>query len=302
MSHLKKGERPKCKIHEVGKSYLRAWKDENLPNKGIWYFDLETQVIEPRSNKATFAIQNYLYVPKIDGMRIDSVEDWLSVSEDALAKFIRRIDVRDFETPISENELVKVELGLLSLSYRSGYEFRTLEKQLQCDNAMREQMGIKDESMIHRVVVENMINVIELQRKQYCGGNISVVFDCKYPLLVCDRPGFDADVRGYPFNVIPLKPDAVIMLEKPDPVRIGKLRWIKHDGNPEFVQMVNDMTVKRARKWIVASSQEQLEILRDQVTPEQIKERKAKDNVTFKPLDETTKNRFWSLLNTKIIS
>ena len=75
---------------------------------------------------------------------------------------------------------------------------------------------------------------------------------------------------------------------------------MEHDGNPTFIKMANDMTIKRARNWIVANSRKQLEELSDQVTLERLKERIEKDDIKFMLWDDSKSSRLWSLANTKL--
>lgn len=291
-----KKNKPKRNNHEVGRSFLGPWKDPGLPNNGIWLLDLETQKIESRSKDATFAVHSYLYVPSVNGQRDDRAEDWLAGAEHALAQFIQRIAKKDFATPISAANYAKVLLGLFSLSYRSGFEIKELERQLREDESLRNQMGVATEEDIHRTVVENMINVITLQVEQFIGGGAQVLFNCKAPILICDRPGFDMDVRSIPFAVVPLGPNAMIMIEKPGEGRLPLgISWIEHDGNTRLIEMLNDFTIKRARSWVVASTKEQLERIRSEFTADKIKERAEKDTIKFTSLDGPTKNRLWTL-------
>lgn len=277
----KKKDKPKRKNHEVGKSLLKSWRDTQQPGEGIWLFDLETQKIELRSKDATFAIHSYLYVPSIDGERDDSVEDWLAETENQLANFIQRIDTRDFQKPIAAKDLITVVHGLLALSYRSGYEIKHLQKILKSDQNLRDQMGITSEDDIHRAVVDNMVNRIKLQAQQYIGGAVQIIFDCKTPILICDRPGFDVDARGFPFAVIPIRADAVVMIEKPGGKLPAGLSWTPDNGQTTVVEMLNLFTIKRARSWVVATTKEQLESIKDDLTPDKILVNVEKDTVKF---------------------
>lgn len=84
MSPQDDGVKVKRQNHEVTKALLKRWK--SVENK-LWVFDIENQKIESRSLEATFAIDDYLYVPRLDGHLTDATKEWFSGAENELAVF-----------------------------------------------------------------------------------------------------------------------------------------------------------------------------------------------------------------------
>lgn len=282
----------KRKNHEVGRSFLGAWKNAN---KKLWVFDIKKQNIEERSADAGFAIQDFLYVPHVGDERDDSTEEWFSDAENYLALLLQRLDRKDFMKPIDQMELFKVLMGLIGLSYRSSYELKKVIKTLEENSEIQAQIGdmYADEKGRHIFAVENMINQITNRAKLYSFGSLSVICGIKgKSFLVCDRPGMDLG----DLNFIPVTPWAYAAMEV-----LGKnknppgLNFMESGSDIAIVDSINSFTISRARNWIVAHTKEELEKIRDQLTPDKVKEREDKDSFTYHPLSDTERASGWSL-------
>ena len=279
----------KKKNHEVSKLYLKRWAKDGK----IWLFDIETQKIEDRSTKATFAIDDYLYVPEINGKRDDTVEDWFGEAENELALYLQRLDRRDFSTPMTIKHYTQIVYALVGLGYRSGHELRLIEERLQTDPDLRDQMGVTDDSNTHLIAVENLINVVTRQAEQYLQMGISVIYGTEYPLITCERPGFDGAAKGENSFHIPLGPNELAMFD--GRFQIGSINHTENRCTENFIAMANHMTIERARKWVVANGREELEKIAHMLSKDKVDKRKAKDRLIFTPLSEEERAQGWSL-------
>ncbi|MBY0517603.1 MAG: DUF4238 domain-containing protein [Bacteriovoracaceae bacterium] len=288
----------KRKNHEVGKSFLGAWKNAN---KKLWIFDIKRQALEERSVEAGFAIQDFLYVPHIGDKRDDSTEEWFSDAENYLALLLQRIERKDFSRPISQLELFKVLMGLVGLSYRSSYDLHKVMNILNNNSEIQQSLGqnFADEKGRHIFAVENMINQITNQAKMFSLGSLSIIYGIKgKSFLICDRPGMDLTSSGMGINFIPVGPWAYAAMEA-----LGEnknplgLNFMESGSEVSIVDSINAFTIDRARNWIVAYTKEELEQIRNQITLEKVKERTEKDSFTYQPLTEEERVAGWSLKN-----
>lgn len=288
----------KRKNHEVGRSFLGAWKNTN---KKLWVFDIKRQALEERSADAGFAIQDFLYVPHIGDERDDSTEEWFSDAENYLALLLQRIERKDFSRPISQLELFKVLMGLVGLSHRSSYDLHKVMKILNENSEIQQRLGqnYANEKDRHIFAVENMINQITNQAKVFSLGSLSIIYGIKGKnFLICDRPGMDLTSSGMGVNFIPVGPWAYAAMEA-----LGEnknppgLNFLESGPEVSIVDSINAFTIDRARSWIVAHTKEELEQIRNQITLEKVKERKEKDSFTYQPLTEEERAAGWSLKN-----
>lgn len=287
----------KKETHEVAKGYLKRWK--NTDGK-LWVFDIESQSIQERSLEATFAVEDFLYVPLVDGIRDDSTEDWFCKAENELARFIKKLSKRDFHTPLHHEKLFLTVLGIVGLCHRSSYELRMIERAVESDQDLRTKLGINLDSSEarHIFAVENMINLITKQTELFCTGAISIAYDYKSDLLVCDRPGFDMTVRGHGVNVIPLGPKEMMYIElgsERPPSFVHGVSYFQVQNEQSIVDTVNHFTIERARKWVVARTRQQLEEIAPQLSKELVAKRQLTDRMVFTPLTEAERERGWRL-------
>jgi len=283
----------KRKNHEVSRFYLKRWANDGK----IWMFDIETQTIEERSSEATFAIQNYLYVPEIDGRRDDSVEEWFGYAENQLAVYLQRLDKREVGKPVKGEQYMGIVFALVGLGYRSGYELKKIEQMLGADENLRKQMEVSDDDNLHVIAVENLINIVTRQAESYLQMGMGIIYGLANPLITCERPGFDGVAKGVSSYQIPLGPYEFAMIDEHRPTPMISLNEVA--GTKEFVDTANDFTIKRARKWVVANSREVLEKIAPMLTKEKVEERASKDNLIFTPLSEEERENGWSLYKGK---
>ena len=283
------------KPHEVTQAFLRFWHTRHEDKLGVWVFDLTRQKIR-FSTSFSFAEENYLYIPLNKGQRDEGVEAWFSSIEGAMIKLIRRLETESFADPIHGNELQFVLLGLVSLAYRSGYQVKKLRDAILSNSEWKKHFEVTSRDEAHLASVEIMLNMIIQQGELFYGGENSVLYNISCPLLICESPFFDMTSRGPLHAVGPITPSAAFMLDASRAQGGPSLSFAKAEGdNSKFCATLNDFTVMRARKWIVATSKEQLEKILPQLTPEKIAERKAKDKVVFIPPPEGQSAEWWTL-------
>lgn len=190
-------------------------------------------------------------------------------------------------------------MGLISLSYRSSYELKKIEEILERDQEVRERLGIdlSNATARQRFAVENMINIVTQQTTAFVGGTVDIFFDSKKPLLVCERPGFDMAPRNYTVNAIPVGPTSFIFMnaQAQPPAMIHGPVFRESGDETKMIDSMNSFTVKRARKWVVASTKEELEAVKPLLTPELIDGRRKKDISHYIELSDAERARGWRL-------
>lgn len=290
------------KTHEVTQALLRFWQSKHDGRDGFWVFDIERQILRFASGQQalSFAAENYLYIPKIEGKRQEDAEKWLADIEAAMISLIRRIETQDFLKGVHGRDLLKTLEALVSLAYRSGYQIKTLIAEMLKDEFLKEHFGVSTEDDAHIAVVENMVNVISLQAEKYFAGTNQVLFDLSLPLLVCESPFFDMDMRGQGTAIGPITPNAAFLLDGNNQQDVPNLSFHQATGDSSGLSTsINSFTIKRARKWIVATTKNQLESIIGELNPEKIAERIEKDRLVFLSPEQHGKTNWLELKKLK---
>jgi hypothetical protein len=272
-----KGENAKHRNHTVPKGLLKRWLVNFGTGPGHWVLDCASgTVVSRKGNDAKFAIREYRYVPvrlSDDGIayRDESLEDWFSKGENHLAP------VTDV---LEKGELSKIKQVALSgfleaaivLGFRSWYEYDRVEERLKQDapHFSDEQRG--------RLVIDAFKKIYGSKLSQFKNWDYVVFSGMSEPLLICDRPLFDMTLARPSENclMIPLAPDLLLLgLAPENPARAcAEFRFRK--GSGKLAAKANQMTVERAREFIVGGK-EQLEALLPRFTEEEFGKRKMMD-------------------------
>lgn len=290
------------KTHEVTQALLRFWQTEHEGRSGFWVFDIARQNLRFSTGQQalSFAAENYLYIPKIGGNRQEDAEKWLAHIEAAMISLIRKMEERRFSEGIHGKDLLMTLEALVSLAYRSGYQIKNLITEMLNDESLKRHFSVSTQDEAHVAVVENMVNVIALQAQKYFEGSNQVLFDLDTPLLICESPFFDMDVRGHGTAIGPITPNAAFMLDGGARKKNPNLSFHQAEGNSSgLCASINQFTVKRARKWIVATSKDQLESITSQLTTEKVAERIEKDRIVFLSPSEHGKQNWLELKKLK---
>lgn len=293
-------QNPKKRNHEVTRGYLKRWA--NSENQ-LWVFDIPRQKIEPHPVKAEFAIHDYLYVPEIGGQRIDDAENWFAGAEDELVKFIDRLNSKTYTKPIKAKSLYLTLLGFIGLSLRSAYDLQRIDGHLQSNLTLENELNadISMEVARHRFRVENMIAIIDREARRFCQASVTLMFGTTNSLLVCDRPGADLAFLEGGMHFIPAGPNEYVVmdLQRPPPAMTYGVTFAQAGTDESFSKSINEHTISRARRWIIAKSKEELEAVANELTLEKVGQRSASDKITFIQLSEEQRKRGWRLKDPK---
>lgn len=287
----------KKKNHEVTKGLLKRWRNRE---EKLWAFDIRSQEIEARSLDATFAIEDYLYVPSMDGQPTDATEEWFSGAENELAILLQRISAMNYEKPMDSKKLFLILLALMGLSYRSSYEINKIMAAIESDKSLSEKLGIDLSTPEQRkqFAIENMINIITQRTELFCKGSVTIIVETKTKLLICDRPGADEGFVKNGMFFLPLGPNEYVFMDATTQGAALIRGAVFIQSNCEqLVHSINQQTISRARKWIVAQTREELEAIVSQLTIESVAGREANDSPEFRALTEAERNQAWRLKN-----
>ena len=290
----------KKRNHTVSKTLLKRWKTHD---EKIWVLDIEKQVIENRSLKSTFAITKYIYVPQINDKRNDLTERWFERPEDELAKFLDFIALdsshsfKNFNHQKHNFSLLK--LGIAGMAYRSSYEIESVISCLNSNESMRKQFEIDlntDEEK-HRFAVENMVNNIVLSDRRFMNSELTTVNGYHKDLIVCDRPAIDL-FQSLQLLGLPVGPRTLMFLDANKNIGFNFMSAIEKVESDKMVDLMNELTIQRARKWIVGTSKKALEKILEKVSLVKIKQRSENDQQVYVPISEETRKTLYSLPDT----
>lgn len=287
------------KNHEVPRCLLNRWSDASGARVGVWVFVIPKQRIDLSNAQGgtafSFAITKNLYVPVVEGVRQTEAEQWFSRSEGIFDKLLRRAEqgVRD---PITVDELIHFIRALLSMHYRSAYEVQQILATLRWRPDVCEKLGISVSTIedARRRAVENCVNAIEMQMRALLPYPIlDVITDISDDLLICDRPILEIDANEF---WMPLGPRTHVMIRMGSPDNWGCFVNSAPPGKGRrFVQQMNDLTVNRARRWVVGASRTQLEAVAPLLTTAGVDRRQEEDQLGILPREHAD---WWSLRRT----
>lgn len=279
----------KMRNHEVQRAYLEQWLSPSDP-RSLWYIDLsplqrqeevsvQSEASAPKAKggyrcKAHFAIHDYLYVPEGPDGRDDSLEEDFAKLESDMMNLCRTANNGNVH---SEDPAIirRALMGSLSHCFRDAYGWKRFTQEFP--------------SITHDELVSNA--KISLGRYENRVSNLawSIVWNLPVSLLISDRPGWDWATRhdsAHTIIFMPLGPNVMLIgMEPRDSCKAGELNFLEAKANQaEFCNKYNTATVERARGWIVATSEQQLEALLPELTVAKYEHRVNSDKlVQFDP-------------------
>lgn len=281
-----KGESAKHRNHTVPKALLKRWLTKFNGHKGHWILDCVTGHIAFQiGSEASFAISEFRYVPvrKPAGKapyRDETVEDWFSQGENALARITGRL-LEKKPLPDQRNAVGDFIQAAILLGFRSAYEYEMLEHFLASENPSL----VDDE--IGRNVVDHFRSTYAHKLKQFANWDFQVVPSPTESLLVCDRPMFDMTVHrlGQEMLVIPLAPSLMLVATPPSDRSRDELRFTVSDKTTsKIVTLTNHFTVERARQFVVGLP-DQLKAIQPRFATSAFNQRKATDRLVVEDKD-----------------
>ena len=178
------------------------------------------------------------------------------------------------------------------MAYRNSHHIENSIKLIQNDPKLAQDLGVPLDTYdeIHRLAVENMMNRIVLADRSFLLPSIKLLHGFNQNLMISDVPAIDLN-SSMKALFLPVGPQNLLCLDDGD--RGGYT--IQKSNDSTIVSTLNELAVQNARKWIVASSKEELEAVFDQVTIEKVEARISKEKVFFKGFDEETRRSLYSL-------
>lgn len=279
--------RAKMRNHEVQRAYLEQWLSPSDP-RDLWYIDLsplqrhqavsvqgETPALRANGGfrcKAEFAIEDYLYVPVRSDGRDDSLENEFADLESHMVNLCRA--ARDGNVHSSDPKVIKrALLGCLSHCFRDAYGWRRILQGL-FGLAADVTMNAKDfPSSAHDWLVRNARRSLVLYNNRASALTWIIHWNIPVPLLTSDRPGWDLATRhGSELTQVfmPLGPNVMLVGQEPsEGYKKGELRFVRgSEDHAKTWHKWNIFAVERARGWIVATSEQQLNALLPEFTVE----------------------------------
>lgn len=269
--------------HFVPSFMIAYWADIAAQRSSVNVFDIEKDrsflsTGEGRS-PYSFASQNDLYVPRVDGKRATSLERWFSEIEGSLAHFARQAHSRISPIDLPRlGDVSKVIVALLSLQMRSPRNLDVIQSAIEGNPSLHSTLDPEGDDTAQRVALENIIHCSTDRHHDFLPVEFRLgICPCDANLILTESPTFVLDDDGWHFAVLTNR------------VLVGYRKNL--DGNfskyvdlpPEFVAEVNDILAMRARRWIVAKTAQELEPFIDLVRSDRWKNQEDETSVTFYP-------------------
>lgn len=274
------GKSAKHKNHTVPKGLLKRWLAENEGKKGYWVLDCNSGTVQFRKGEnASFAIKEFRYVPvrytkEGTAYRDEWLEDWFSHGESDLAAVTDQILKGQYDA-IKDKARDSFIGAAIMLGFRSAYEFSCLETLIREENP-----DCSDES-IGRQVVDHFRSLHATKIQQFESWSFTLHGPTKEPLLIGDRPLFDMTLTASNQQgvYIPLTPEILLVGRPSNDPNFKKNKRITsiESVSQELTPIANNMTVERARQFIVGKK-EQLLALRPRFIQQTFAERKSQDS------------------------
>src|SRR5207244_2107211 len=155
------------KNHEVPRALISKWAAPGDKSCSVWVFDIGRQKLYHSAGTGSspykFAIVPNRYIATKRGRRCDDVELWLSRGEDAVARFVRRLD-RDELVSLHPEEATALLYGLVGLGFRSAHAIQAWCAALR-EPATQDALGLRPdtEDDVKRLALENLVNLVSLR-------------------------------------------------------------------------------------------------------------------------------------------
>lgn len=285
--------------HEVTAGLLRGWLSKKNEKDGIWHWDIGSNAIEAKfeeGKKAKFAGVDYLYVGNFDGRALDvTIEDALALHESDLVRFTKKLWAEQAHNNNSDLLLAEKALAaIFGFANRGAWSLFGVSKALQLDEVGR---------------IQFLNDQLQFVANSFGGWHFVFYQHSEVPLFIGDMPFFDMrhlrdrlPDENTNTCLMPLGPSALMIGYRPK----GELQNIFLEGQqfdwehpvdikalninltiattplpPTLATLSNHFAKHRARRWLVASSEEQLSKESDFLSPDQVQNRILTDTISI---------------------
>ncbi|MEM9454550.1 MAG: hypothetical protein AAGF11_10250 [Myxococcota bacterium] len=246
------------KNHTLPKMMLKYWVDPGAPHESTHVYDIRKKkkfLSTGRGKTAfSFAIQNDLHIPRIEGNRATALEQWFSNLEGSLADFIRQ--AHNMKVPFSfrtNTGFTKAIMGLVALEYRSRYNLDLIQKQLWNDSRLLSDLTSGDGTEPKRATLENLIHLVTERATAIRPTKFEFLHaPADISWITCDRPCLDLTWESAPAKLVVLTNKTIAIYQQSscaeDIIRHTTLE------DHKAVEATNRDIALNARDWIVADS------------------------------------------------
>lgn len=282
--------------HEVTAGLLRGWCSKDAHGKeGLWHWDLSSKNSKPtfeEGKKAKFAGVDFLYVGenKEQPLRVD-IEDGLATHENHLVRFTQKLWDRSIANDEQGVAMAQRALsGILGFDNRGAWNITELSRQF----------NLHDEQRL-KFIEEQFTAVMN----SFSHWDFVFFKDTSAPLLICDAPLFDLRLGAKTLPkmsrnivIMPLGPRAAVLGTKSNregsPKEPKNSHWTESINckaldiqisiseaalTPQMTNCLNNFTLHRARRWIAATTENQLSTHAAFLQPDKLQQRIKKDSM-----------------------
>lgn len=285
------------KNHEVPRALISKWSAPGDKFCRVWVFDIGRQKLYHSegtgSSPYKFAIVPNRYVATKRGRRRDDIELWLSHGENAVARFLHQLD-RDELVSLDFKEAIALLYGLIGLGFRSAHVIQAWCAAIRdpvTQNALGRRPNTEDD--VRGLALENLVNLVSLRVKAVIPPRFEIFRGLSSDVVLADQvalvePGKVGELY------IPLSPRTVICVRQTAGRSEFEVVEADRERSVELVETLNDLLVKSARRWVIATTKQQLEQLSDELSQAAVQRRVSESEpVGVSPLPEGVT---WSVL------
>jgi len=244
--------------HYIPKSILKYWVTKNEKNKkGVYVFDLKknkSYFSEPFGRRAfSFAIENDIYVPVIEGKRRLELEEWFAGLENTLAITVKKIESDTNSTLFkSKKEMDKFILALFSFKHRTKYVVKNIEKYLKNNPKYLKLITGKKDNSSEVILLENIVNAINHDAIKLSRFEMIIMKSKENSFIYGDLPFLENIIDGY--NFMPLTNKILIAFRSTK----EKSFYKKYECENKMVESINFAIASNSENWIVADNLNQI--------------------------------------------
>jgi hypothetical protein len=273
--------------HTIPRAMIEFWVDPTTPHKGVHVYEIEgerTTISTGRgSSPFSFATENDLHVPLVDGERAVELEKWFSTLEGALLPFIRQAHQK--KVPIefgSEAQQTKTMMALLGLEIRSPYNLRMVQAELERNDVVRQLIASGQGASVKQQALENLIHAVTEQVAYISPVELNIFHPPPgRSWILSDRPFLPRAPDPKSLRTVVLSNRVLLSFRRSE---CGDSRSEYLDASDDMVDMINNEIALSARQWIVADSPTTLARYAEVVRGDEWRRRMAEDTISFLPI------------------
>ena len=150
-------------------------------------------------------------------------------------------------------KLTEFSMAIFAMEQRSRYNLERLKNHIEQHPQLRAQISSGPERALQTQILENLINIATESHNRHFPLEMVFIHSGSDRFIISDRPAFRDD--GLEYRVMVLTNEVAVFYKRSS----AGPPCTHSDASAELVDTINSELAHRARDWIVAETEEQLE-------------------------------------------